>query len=116
MRQPSCSQIGSWSSLIQGLDFFAEVPVLEDKMPAAGGVANAVVVLILRAMSRITSTGIRWLERYAKQLQANGSLLIMADIDPMVFKELQASGALDVIGQDNIIPATRLILEAERTA
>ncbi len=31
--------------VLQGLDFFAEVPVLEDKMPPARGVANAVLIL-----------------------------------------------------------------------
>jgi SulP family sulfate permease len=102
--------------VVQGLDFFAEVPVLEDKMPEARGVTNAVVILILRDMSRITSTGIRWLERYAGQLQANGGLLILADIDPMVIEELRASGALDVVGPDNVFPATARVLEAERTA
>ena len=43
--------------VIQGLDFFAEVPVLEDKMPPVRGVVNAVVILIIRDMSSITSAG-----------------------------------------------------------
>jgi SulP family sulfate permease len=102
--------------LIQGLDFFAEVPVLEDNIPPARGVANAVVILIIRDMTSITSTGIRWVERYAQELQANGGLLILADVDPVVLKELKASGALDVIGAENVFPATTRVLEAERTA
>ena len=102
--------------LIQGLDFFAEVPVLEDQMPSLRGVANAVVVLIIRDVNSITSTAIRWLERYAQELQANGGLLILADVNPVVEKELQASGALDIIGADNVFPATTRVLEAEKTA
>ncbi|MGW8319496.1 MAG: SulP family inorganic anion transporter [Candidatus Promineifilaceae bacterium] len=102
--------------VVQGLDFFAEVPVLEDQMPSARGVANAVVVLIIRDMRRITSTTIRWLERYAQELQAGGGLLMLADVSPTVAKALQASGALDVIGHDNVIAATPRVLDAERTA
>jgi SulP family sulfate permease len=102
--------------LIQGLDFFAEVPLLEDQMPSARGVANAVAVLIIRDMTKITSTTIRWLERYAQVLQANGGLLMLADVTSTVEQELKASGALDIIGQDNIIAATPRVLEAERTA
>jgi hypothetical protein len=34
----------------------------------------------------------------------------------VVLKELKASGALDVIGAENVFPATTRVLEAERTA
>ena len=34
--------------VVQGLDFFAEVPTLDDQMPPARGATNAVVVLVLR--------------------------------------------------------------------
>ena len=102
--------------LVQGLDFFAEVPALEDEMPSPRGVANAVVILIIRDVTNVSSTAIRWLERYAQQMQANGGLLILADVDPTVEKELRASGALDVIGEENLFPATVRVLEAERTS
>ncbi len=102
--------------VIQGLDFFAEVPVLEDKMPPARGVVNAVVILIIRGITSITSTGIRWLERYAQELQANGGLLMLADVNPTVEKELQASGAMDIIGAENVFPATARVLAAEKLA
>jgi SulP family sulfate permease len=102
--------------LVQGLDFFAEVPALEDQMPAARGVSRAVVVLVLRDMHRITSTAIRWLERYAQNLKASGSLLILTDIDPVVIDTLKKSGALDVIGEENIFPAASRVLAAENLA
>ena len=102
--------------VIQGLDFFAEVPTLDDEMPHARGVSNAVVVLILRDMQSITSTAIRWLERFAKELKANGSLLMLADVNPKVMDVLKKSGALDAIGEQNIFPASPRILEAENVA
>src|SRR5512139_2056283 len=44
--------------VVQGLDFFAEVPVLDDQMPPARGVSGAVVILVVREMRQITSTAI----------------------------------------------------------
>jgi SulP family sulfate permease len=102
--------------VIQGLDFFAEVPALEDQIPAARGVASAVVVLILRDMQQITSTAVRWLERYAKDLQANGSLLMLADVNPAVLDVLKKSGALELIGEQNVFSASPRVLETEQQA
>jgi SulP family sulfate permease len=102
--------------VIQGLDFFAEVPALDDQMPAARGVSKAVVVLVVRDMREITSTAIKWLERYAKNLQANGSVLLLADVNPKVHDTLKKSGALDILGSDKVFPATKRVLEAENTA
>jgi SulP family sulfate permease len=102
--------------LLQGLDFFAEVPRLEDQMPITRGVSDAVVILVVRDMHHITSTAIRWLERYAQNLQDNGSALMLADVDPVVIDTLRRSGALDVIGAENVMPATTKVLEAENMA
>jgi sulfate permease, SulP family len=102
--------------VIQGLDFFAEVPTLEDQMPSNRGVQNAVVVLVIRDMRTISSTGIKWLEHYLKELQANGGTLILADVNPDVYAVLKKSGALVAIGDENVIPATARVLEAESKA
>jgi SulP family sulfate permease len=102
--------------VIQGLDFFAEVPTLDDEMPPARGVSNAVVVLVLRDMQKVTSTAIRWLERYAKELKANGSLLMLADVNPTVLDVLKKSGAVDAIGEQNVFPASPRVLGAENVA
>jgi sulfate permease, SulP family len=102
--------------VIQGLDFFAEVPTLDDQMPPARGVSNAVVILVVRDMHQITSTAIKWLERYAKNLKADGSVLMLADVNPKVLDTLKKSGALDIIGADNVFPATQRVLDAENMA
>jgi len=102
--------------VVQGLDFFAEVPALDDQMPPARGARSAVAVLVLRDMRTISSTAIRWLERYARNLKAEGGLLILADVNAEVIQRLTKSGALEVIGADNVISATTRILEAENVA
>ena len=99
--------------VVQGLDFFAEVPTLADKMPPARGVSNTVTILVIRDMHVITSTGIRWLERYAKELRENGSVLMLADVNPPVLEALKKSGALEIIGPENVFPATARVLAAE---
>jgi len=102
--------------VVQGLDFFAEVPALDDQMPLARGVSGAVVVLVVRDMHQVTSTAIKWLERYAQSLRAGGSLLMLADVNPGVLEVLKKSGALDVIGAENVFPATARVLAAENMA
>jgi SulP family sulfate permease len=102
--------------VVQGLDFFAEVPTLDDQMPPARGASNAVVILVLRDMQTLSSTGIKWLERYAQQLKANGGLMILADVNPAVHQVLKKSGALAVLGEKNVFPATERILAAEEAA
>jgi SulP family sulfate permease len=102
--------------VLQGLDFFAEVPLLSDQMPSARGVSQAVVVLVLRDMRQITSTLIKWLDDYARDLKASGSVLMLTDVNPQVLRALQRSGALEVIGAENVFPATDLVLAAENMA
>jgi SulP family sulfate permease len=102
--------------VVQGLDFFAEVPALDDQMPSARGATSAVVILVLRDMHTITSTAIRWLERYARNLQAAGGALMLADVNAEVLEMLTKSGALAIIGSDHVFPATPRVLEAEETA
>lgn len=102
--------------VIQGLDFFAEVPTLDDALPPARGASNAAVVLVLRDLSRITSTAIRWFERYATSLKEGGGTLILADVDPTVVEVMKKSGLLEILGEENVLLATNRVLEAENQA
>jgi anti-anti-sigma regulatory factor len=85
-------------------------------MPPARGADRAVVILVLRGMGHITSTALRWMERYAKQLNEGGGALILADVSPAVMATLKNSGVLKTIGEGNAFPATARVLEAEETA
>jgi SulP family sulfate permease len=102
--------------IVQGLDFFAEVPTLSEQMPAARGVSHAVVILILRDTSQVTSTIIKWLTGYARDLKAEGSTLMLTDVSPQVLQTLQRSGALEVIETGHVFPSTDLLLDAENMA
>ncbi len=102
--------------VVQGLDFFAEVPALADLMPPTAGISRAVVVLIVRDVQHVTSTMIKWLERYSQDLRAGGSVLMLADVNPAVLDALKKSGALDTLGAENVFPATARVLAAENVA
>ena len=102
--------------VVEGLDFFAEVPALNDQLPAARNTSHAAVVLILRDVQNLSSTGIKWLEHYARELQAQGSLLLLANVRQTVLETLKRSDALAVIGEENVFPATSLMLASEEQA
>jgi SulP family sulfate permease len=88
-----------------GHDFYAEVPVLAEHLPDTKDVKSAVVILRLRGREQITSTGVRWLERYAGELHEDGNLLMLAGVQPHVMEELQRTGLMDIVGKGNIFAA-----------
>jgi len=47
------------------------------------------------------------LERYAQLLKAQNSKLMLIGIDPMVYGQLEKTGLLYTIGEENIFYATR---------
>jgi SulP family sulfate permease len=102
-----------YAFVIQGLDFFAEIPTLADSLPPTRNVKKSVVILVIRDLRFLSSTGIKWLEKYVKDLKEGNNHLILADVNPEVVKTLRNSGALSMIGENNIYPATDRVLEAD---
>jgi len=88
-----------------GIDFFAEVPLLEESLPDALTAQNAVVILRLRGTEHIGSTAIRWLERYNTDLREGGNLLMLAGVAPLLKEELAKAKVLEQIGEENIFEA-----------
>ena len=48
--------------------------------------------------------------------RSNGGTLILADVNPEVYAVLKKSGALAALGEENVIPATTRVLDAENQA
>jgi SulP family sulfate permease len=90
---------------IGGLEFFAEVPTLEEELPGKQGVQNAVVIVRLRGLEHVGSTGLKSLQRYNKELRDDGNLLILAGVDPRLKEELRHTRILDEIGEANMFEA-----------
>jgi SulP family sulfate permease len=99
-----------------GIDFFAEVPVLDENLPDALIAENAVVILRLRGTEHIGSTAIKWLERYNADLREGGNLLMLAGVQPELMEELEKTGMLEEIGKENVFAAQSGLGAAEDAA
>jgi SulP family sulfate permease len=101
--------------VFEGNKFFAEVPLYDELLPSHQDVKNAVVILRARYQESVSSTALKWLERYAKELRQSGNLLMLAGVESHVFQKLEKAGLLDHIGIENVFTA-RPVLEASLDA
>ena len=101
---------------IYGNLFYAAADTFEKSLPAVEGASRAVVILLLRGYEDVGSTVIEVLRRYTQALQANGGKLILAGVAPALRDQLQRTGMLKMIGEENIFLATETIGEAGNTA
>jgi SulP family sulfate permease len=84
--------------------FFAGSARFEDQLPAVGQAQGAVVILRLRDRDEVGSTFIRVVERYARSLQAQDNLLLLAGINARVLEQMQHTALLDIVGKENVFP------------
>ena len=92
---------------VHGSLFFAAAKSVEEMLPAVGDSRRAAVALLLRGKSEMGSTIITVLKRYAEALQANDGRLMLVGVDLATRDQLARSGALKVIGEENVFLATR---------
>ena len=90
---------------IGGQAFFAEIPVLEEELPTMEDTENAVVIFRLRGREHAGSTGVRWLERYVADLKDANNTLMLSDVEPVFYGELERIGVLDAFGKENVFKA-----------
>jgi SulP family sulfate permease len=118
--QPAPTELASNSITIlhaYGNLFYAAAYKLEDLLPSARGAERPVVILRLRRSDRIASTLINVLEHYEEQLKASGGKLMLAGVGPQVKEQLDVTETTrDVLGDEDIFPATENIGEATRLA
>ncbi|MRH91837.1 STAS domain-containing protein [Nocardia sp. SYP-A9097] len=94
-----------------GSSFFAELPRLEAGLPDLAGARNAVLVLALRSAPDIPSSAmLKLFRRYANELRAEGGQLILAGVRPALAQALRRTGMSDVLGADEVIPASTVLL------
>jgi len=94
---------------IYGNLFYAAATTLEKSLPAVEDTRRAVVILLLRGYDDIGSTVIEVFRRYTQALQANGGKLILAGVSPALRNQLQRTGVLSLIGEENVFLATETI-------
>ena len=91
---------------------FAAARNLEEMLPAVGDATRAVVAINLRGKSDIGSTFVTVLQRYCQALQARQGKLMLVGVDPHVRNQLDKTGVLKLIGDENVFVATPQLGEA----
>ena len=98
---------------LYGSVFFATAPLIEEKLPAvADDTLNAAIVLIIRSEEDLGSTFLTVLERYATDLQAHNSKLMLAEVRPLVETQMNQTKIANVIDRENIFMRTEKVGEA----
>ena len=86
--------------------FFAAAPVFEEALPdVEESSTDAVVILRLRGRTDLGSTFMEVLLRYADELTAVDSKLVLVSADESIDHQLVASGVRNAVGDDNIYEA-----------
>ena len=91
---------------VNGSLFFAGAKYLEDKLPKPDQASRAVVAIGLRGQTSAGSTFMSVLRRYATDLQARDSRLMLVGVEPALVDQLARTGVLALIGEDNLFAAT----------
>ena len=85
--------------------FFASAGVFEAALPeVAAESANSVVILRLRGRSDLGSTFMDVLARYAEDLGAVGSKLVLVSADEQLLEQFDVTGVTAAVGSTNIYP------------
>jgi SulP family sulfate permease len=101
---------------VYGNLFYAAASTLENNLPDVEGSFRAVVILLLRGNEDVGSTVNEVFRRYAEALQSHSGKLILAGVSPALRDQLQRTGLINIIGPENIFPATDAIGEAGNAA
>ena len=87
--------------------FFATAPVFEAKLPDVTAASHgAVVIVSLRGTEELGSTFIDVLTRYARRLRQVGGRLMLTGSSSRLRRQLERTGAIEVLGADNVLEAT----------
>lgn len=83
--------------------FFAAAIDFEEEAPRVGETEHPAVIVILRGRLTLGSTAIAVFERYSKAIKENGGRLILAEVSESVRAQLEKTGALKEIGEENVL-------------
>jgi SulP family sulfate permease len=101
---------------IYGSLHYAAAYTMEDLLPSPEEAGEAVVILRLRGRDEVSSTFIEVIERYAQQLQAKGSKLLLAGVDEHIKTQLDNTETTETIAEEDIFLATETLRESTNAA
>lgn len=94
---------------VKGLDYFAVAYLLEEQLPSINKTSNAVIIINLHDRSYLSTNVVVWMREYAQELKESGNLLMLAEVEKSVKKQLKRTGVLDEIGVENIFMASSIV-------
>jgi sulfate permease, SulP family len=96
--------------LPRGSLFFAGVRTL--LLPAAEDAEHAAVIFVMRGRKDVGSTFIEVISRYARSIRRGGGRLLLVGVSDEVWRQLDRTRVLGVIGKENVFRATSQYGEA----
>jgi SulP family sulfate permease len=95
-----------------GSIFFATAAILDEQMPEVDPDSrNSVVILRFRGADEIDATLSEVLDRYVTALQEVDSKLMLVTDNPRIRRQMEATGALDRLGEENFYTGTEWLGE-----
>lgn len=96
--------------------FFAGAAEFEEDLPSVENSERAVVLLRLRGRDEIGSTFMTVIARYESNLKANQGKLVLVGVSEPVYHQLDKTGLLKELGEDNIYLATSILGDSSNIA
>ena len=85
--------------------FFAAATTFEKQLPKVENAQRPAVIIRMRGRDDVGSTLLAVLERYHLELKKNNGRLLLVGIDESLYKQLQRTGMMKKLGQENVYPA-----------
>jgi SulP family sulfate permease len=93
--------------------FFAAAPIFEEQLPKLEEDTRYAVALVnLRGHQTVGSTFLEILERYAEELRDHKSRLMLVGVHPDVKEQLERTGQIDLVGEENVFVRTAEVGES----
>lgn len=101
---------------IYGSVFYAGAQIAEGMLPETQGADGAIVVLRMRGRADVGSTFLEVIERYRNRLEQDGGALMLAGVGSDLYDQLERTGHLYRIGEENVFKATRVLADSTEKA
>lgn len=115
-RCPANCQITASRSCICGGHCFCSARTIAGLLPEADKAKRAVVILRMHGRSRIGSTFIQILERYAANVQKSGGKIILSGVTSRVWDQLARTETFETIPESDVFLAGNVLGASTRQA
>jgi SulP family sulfate permease len=97
---------------LRGFQFYADIPRLAEQLPSLDDASGSVVVVRMRDVDDVQSTGVRALDDYRRRVVAGGNQLVLAGVRPKAAATLRSTGFAAALGPEHIFEAGPDVMRA----